>query len=186
MIIDLMLRHFPVNIVRHPDHEGDDTIYNLIKRSASTNPWVVISNDSDFTQLLDEFDNVSIYNPMAKSFVEKHESDYVSWKALRGDASDNIKGIVSDAKATFLMDEPEELEKFFNDPTNSQRFTENHKLIKFITWSEDEALLMQSSASPVRDWDAVMSVFDMYGFKSMTNEKARNKFVDTFDHLFSE
>jgi DNA polymerase-1 len=103
LILDLMTRHLPVSVVRHQDFEGDDVIYNLIKRSSSAVPWVVVSNDTDFTQLLNEFHNVSIYNPIAKTFVSQPDFCYVTWKALRGDGSDNIPGIPGVGPKTAAM-----------------------------------------------------------------------------------
>ena len=61
IIKDLLTRHFPVSVVRHPHREADDTIYNVIKQSSSVTEFVVVSNDSDFTQLLQDFENVSIF-----------------------------------------------------------------------------------------------------------------------------
>ena len=69
----------------------------------------IISSDSDFTQLLNSFEeNFRIYNPVKKSFVEKPDYDYVTWKALRGDPTDNIAGIpgVGDKTAEKLCKNP--------------------------------------------------------------------------------
>lgn len=184
-IVGLLAGSFPFSVVRHPHHECDDTIYNLIKRGTRAVKWTVVSNDSDFTQLLDEFEGVSIYNPMKKTYVEQAPHDYVTWKALRGDPTDNIPKIITDGAASALMDDPDALKEFFNDPANKEAFRKNYSLIKFTTWSDEEAHGMTSS-QPTKDWAPVRSTFEKYGFKSLLKDEAWGKFTATFDHLWGE
>ena len=178
---------FPVSVVRHPDHECDDTIYNLIKRSSSAVPWTVVSNDSDFTQLLNEFKHVKLYNPHLKSYESEPDYDYVTWKALRGDGSDNIPGVpgIGDETAKELVNDPDALTRIFQDQVVSETFARNVELIKFRTWSDDEAMQM-SSSDPIRDWEHVRKLFEEMGFNSLLKEKTWNKFVDTFDVLWGD
>lgn len=184
-IIKLMSTHFPLNVIHHPDHECDDVIYNLIQRSSSAGEWIVASNDSDFIQLLNQFGNVKVYNPMTKSFVVEPEHDYVTWKALRGDGSDNIKGIpgVGDVAAEKLVNDPEALKALFSDPEKARIFQRNYELIHFYKWSDEEAMQMTSS-SPQRNWDVVGEAFDTWQFKSIRKDGAWQKFINTFDPLF--
>lgn len=187
LVVDLLSKHFPVSVVRHPDHECDDTIANLIKRSSKAVQWTVVSNDSDFTQLLNEHENVRIYNPMAKEYVETPSFDYVTWKALRGDGSDNIPGLpgIGDTTADRLMSDPEGLQELFQDKAKAEQFTRNCELIRFMTWSNEEALQMTSS-SPSEDWDAVAAKFRGWAFNSIIKEPSWTKFKATFEHLWSE
>ncbi len=176
---------FPISVVWHPFFEADDTVYNLIKRSSTAIPWVVASNDSDFTQLLNEFDHVKVYNPMQKTYVEKPAYDYVHWKALRGDPSDNIPKItgMSDKKAEKALTTPGGASKFLNDALLVKQWQMNCELIRFHTWSDEEAFQMTSS-SPEREWDKVKTELNDMGFKSITNDKSWEKFVMTFDKLW--
>ena len=183
VVVDIMSRRFPVSVVRHPRYECDDVIYNLVRNSSKTAEWVIASNDSDFTQLLNEFDNVKLYNPMLKKFVEKPDYHYVAWKSLRGDASDNIPGIVSDGVATKMVNDPDLLREFFANSDNMVQFNKNFGLIKFIEWVEGEAEQMTCS-SPERGWEDVKQLFDGYGFKSLTKDGSWDKFVGTFDKLW--
>jgi DNA polymerase-1 len=193
-IEELLTAHFPVSIVRHPNHEADDTIYNIINRMPRSTEFVVISSDSDFTQLL-EFQNVKVYNPVKKSFVEWDAGlDYVVYKAVKGDTSDNIEGIpgIGEKKALKLAkrdvrlecEEHRELVKTtLNDPGYVGQFCRNVNLVRFITWSDEKAMAMTSS-QPIRDWEAVKARFTEWEFKSITNDKSWTKFVTTFDGLF--
>lgn len=185
-IVDLLSNHFPVSVVRHPTSECDDTIYNLIKRSTTAVPWTVVSNDSDFIQLIQEYSHVKVWNPIKKQFLEAPDAyDYVTWKSLRGDGSDNIPGIpgVGDKTAEDLARNPEKLSEFLSERSNADHFCRNHELISFQHWTEDERMEM-TSTSPRKDWDYVKDVFEGYGFKSMTKDDSWKKFVETFDMLW--
>lgn len=185
LIIGLLVQYFPITVLRHPDFECDDVIHNLIYRSSSAVDWVVVSNDSDFIQSLNEFPNVKVYNPIAKAYMSAPDHDYVTWKALRGDGSDNIQGIpgISDKTADSLVNDPDALAELFKDEVKAERFKRNYGLIRFQTWSDEEAMQMTSSA-PIKDWDAVAAAFDGWAFKSMLKESTWTKFKATFDTLW--
>jgi len=179
--VDLVKNYFPISTIMHQNLEADDVIYNLIVNSWSSIPWTVVSTDTDFIQLLD-FQHVNVYNPVKKQFLEPIK-DYVIWKALRGDSSDNIPGIpdISDKRATEFVADPTTLANFFEtDPEAFVLFKRNVQLIKFIRWTDEEALLLQSS-KPERNWDAVKECFNKWDFKSLSNN---DKFFSTFDPLF--
>lgn len=185
LIIDLLSRHFPVSVVRHRDFECDDVIFNLVRRSSSAVPWVVASNDSDFTQLLNEFPNVKLYNPIAKEFVETPPFDYVTWKALRGDGSDNIPGLpgIGDKTAEELINDPERLAALFKDKDLAEQFSRNYLLIRFHTWSDEDAMKMTCS-QPTKDWSAVATKFEEWLFKSLLKEGTWQKYQATFEPLW--
>ena len=82
-IIDILKSYFPINLIRHPDYECDDIIgYLSSKYEKENREVVIISSDTDFIQSITE--NVKLYNPVKKEFIEKKEYDYVKWKALVG------------------------------------------------------------------------------------------------------
>lgn len=185
VIVDLLTKHFPVSVVRHPTSECDDTIANLVRRSSTAIPWVIASSDTDFIQLLQERDNLRLYNPVRKEFVEAPDYPYVTWKALRGDATDNIPGIpgVGDKTAEKLASDPDLLSAFLNKPEIAPIFERNYELISFMEWSDEDRSLMTSS-TPAKDWQTVKSVFENYGFSSIVKDESWSKFVKTFDVLW--
>jgi 5'-3' exonuclease len=185
-IVDLLSKYFPVSVVRHPTSECDDTIYNLIDRSTTAIPWTVVSNDSDFIQLIQQYSHVKVWNPIKKEYLEApSDYDYITWKSLRGDGSDNIPGIpgVGDKTAADLAMDPDKLAKFLGDPDNAAQFQRNYDLIAFRKWSEDERL-ETTATSPVEGWHNVKSVFDDYGFKSIVKDAAWQNFTASFDTLW--
>ena len=70
IIIDLLEKHFPLSVLQHPDFEGDDVIYNVVKNASAAVDFVVVSSDSDFTQLLQDFHNVRVFNKITNAYVE--------------------------------------------------------------------------------------------------------------------
>ena len=183
VIVDMLARYFPISVLKHPDFEADDVVYNVIKNSSSAVEFIVVSSDSDFIQLLQEFPNVKLYNPITKAYVEAPAYDYVTWKALRGDGSDNIPGLsgVGDKTAEAVLDDVGALQELLTE--NKEQFERNVELIRFARWTEEETELMQSS-SPSKDWSTVKASFESMLFKSVTKEPYWSKFVATFDTLW--
>jgi len=181
------LRHLPITVMRHPMHEADDLVYNLVRNSSSAVTFTVVSTDSDFVQLLQEFSNVSLFNPVTKRLVEAPEHDYVLWKALRGDPSDNVPGVpgIGDVRAAELASDPDALQRFIAArPDVRELLDRNVRLIRFVHWSDDEAMDVESSV-PGHDLDALRSSFVEWGFESMLREPYWARFVATFDALVS-
>jgi DNA polymerase-1 len=111
VIVNMLALHFPISVMKHADFEADDLIFNVIRNASEAVEFTVVSTDTDFIQLLQKFPNVKLYNPVTKAFVEAPEYDYVHWKALRGDGSDNVPGIpgVGDKTAEEVMNDEDKL-----------------------------------------------------------------------------
>jgi 5'-3' exonuclease len=187
VVIDMLKETFPVAVMRHSDYECDDVIHNVIKNASSMVNFTVVSSDSDMTQLLCDFLNVQVYNPIKKEYLVRPKYDYVMWKSLRGDVADNIPGIpgATEEVALQLASNPDELPQWLKDHDAEAQFARNYRLIKFFDLSKEE-LLKITSSSPRRRWTDVYSQFESMQFKSLLVEKTWKKFVDTFDSLFAE
>lgn len=189
--IGLLRNFFPISVVRHPDYEADDLIATLIDRGTSAVETVLVSTDSDFIQLLQRHAHVRLWHPIRKEWIVAPPYPYTTWKALRGDPTDNIPAVLEgsqekmDAEADQLASDPELLSQFISDPDVIERFCRNDVLVTLKQIPEEEFSTMESS-SPRRDWDAVKAVFAGYGFGSIVGDKPWSKFVGTFDPLFGE
>ncbi len=91
------------------EREADDTIYQICNTFASTEDITIISEDMDLLQLVGMFENISVYRPIAKQRINKTNlkevvgvspKQYVYYKALLGDDSDNIPNIPDVGKDT--------------------------------------------------------------------------------------
>jgi len=145
---------------------------------------VVVSGDSDFIQLLNVFDNCKLYHPIKKTFIEKPDYDYVTWKALRGDLTDNIAGIpgCGDKTADKLVKDPELMTEYLKkDPIRQQVFERNVHLIRLVDFSDDLSIMEKTEG--VSDWEELADLFEDMGFDSMLKEKTWNKYIQTFGGL---
>jgi DNA polymerase-1 len=188
-IIEILWEFFPISLVKHPDYECDDVAAHLAKEHDDGNTEVtIVSSDTDFMQLIS--DTVKVYNPVKKDYVEGTEYDYVMWKALRGDAADNIEGFagIGDKRAKAIVENEEKLEDFLNKDDNRTKFEMNLNLISFHDLVEDNEVenikFFQTPFAP--KWDNLKQLFkDKYNFNSMVKtDKSWNNYINTFDKLF--
>ena len=184
-IINIVSELFPFDTVKHPDLECDDTIATLsMQHAADGDEVTIISSDSDFIQLLNiERYDIQIYNPVKKKFVETPDYDYVTWKALRGDATDNIPGIpgIGDKTATKIVKDPTKMQALLENKEKREIFERNVNLIRLVDFSNDMSKLETKTGTG--DWDMIEQTFEDLGFDSMLKEKSWNKYVKTFERL---
>jgi 5'-3' exonuclease len=184
-IINIVSEIFPFESVRHPDLECDDTIATLsIQHAQNGDDVTIISSDSDFIQLLNiERYDIKIYHPIKKKFIETPEYDYVTWKALRGDATDNIPGIpgIGDKTATKIVNDPQKMKMLLEDKEKKKVFERNVNLIRLVDFSNDMSKLERKIGN--KDFDMLRISFEDMEFNSFIKEKTWNKFVKTFERL---
>jgi DNA polymerase-1 len=183
--VDVMAAHLPISTVRHPRWECDDTIYNLVKKALQYESEVIVSSsDSDFIQLIQDFPTVKLWNHTKKVYVESPDYDYVTWKALRGDGSDNIKGVkgVGDKTAQKLMADQDSLIDFLTEDSNRAQFERNVSLIRFHEFSEEERTQIEHTRGSFNP-DYLRNYFESCGYPSMLSETYWPKFVATFERL---
>lgn len=179
-IIQLLKDKFPVRVVRHPNYECDDVLAALATDKHSNDECIVVSSDTDFYQLLQTHSNLKLYNPVKKEFIVAPTFDYVTWKALRGDATDNIPGFkgVGDKRALSLVESVDDLEAFLSRDDNRSMFDRNCQMIRFHNLTDELESLEVNE--PKVDWHDLRSLFNEMKFFSITNDKSWSKFVKTF------
>lgn len=184
--LELLTKYFPIKVIRHPNFEADDVVGALVRHWHYNDDVTVVSSDTDFIQLLNEFEKVRLYSPIKKKFAELPDYDYIAWKALRGDSADCIPGIpgVGDKTATKMIHDASLMESKLSKDNNREIFERNLKLIKFDTLDDEMHNLEVSS--PAFNWPAVKSVFAGFEFNSIVNDKSWKKFTDTFENLWIE
>ena len=126
-----LLEFLPITVISHVDYECDDVINTLVKKNRE-HENIVISNDSDYIQMLQvEGLNVQIYNPFSKKFMEAPAYDYVQFKALKGDTSDNIPGIMGPKKAEKTLAKENFVAELSEEDVAA--YQRNMVLISFVT-----------------------------------------------------
>jgi DNA polymerase-1 len=98
-----VLNSFEIPQIRCKGREADDVIYNIVAHTKLDIEFILVSTDRDFYQLLDCPKNVRIYSPGKKKEIGVKDVEkefgipiehYVEYKAMVGDPSDNLPGIM--------------------------------------------------------------------------------------------
>lgn len=137
-----MVECLPVSILALDHIEADDTIAymsELVTKNGGTS--IIYSTDKDFLQMVSP--NVKLYNPVKKKTFDVdivletygvHPSNFVFYRALLGDKSDNIDGVKGAGEKTVLKYIPE-----LSDPNRTvnlnlveQKYTDIKKKPKLI------------------------------------------------------
>jgi len=177
-----LIRHLPVKFTFHEDFECDDVIAHLARKVYDDKEVVILSTDTDFIQLLDN-PNVKLWNPIKKKFIEKWPVDYLTYKSLKGDSADNIKGVpgVGDKTAMKLAKDPDAMAEFFKKkPSAELEYTRSRELIKFANLTESQKSIYLEEFA--QDMDTLYAEFKEMNFKSIVG-KSWHKWVDTMERI---
>ena len=184
-IVRIINEYLPITVVKHKDYECDDVINYLAKVKHKNDKVTIVSSDTDFIQSVSE--NTLLYNPVRKKYINATDYDYVMWKSLVGDKSDNISGFkgIGDKRAKDLLSSKDNLEKFLNKDQNRKVFENNMIMIKFHDLNEDANEIAYHKANTNEStWSMLKENFTNMGFNSIVNkDKTWNKYVNTFNIL---
>jgi 5'-3' exonuclease len=87
-----ILEGYPIIQMGFDKAEADDIIYNICEMFQN-DEIKVITGDGDLLQLIQKFNNVKVWHPKKKKYVDPPEYDVVLFKSIAGDNSDNIMGL---------------------------------------------------------------------------------------------
>jgi 5'-3' exonuclease len=171
-----------VRYAMHPERECDDVISHLALNMHKEDEIVVLSTDTDFIQLLDERENLKIYNPVKKEFVERIPN-YAIYKSLKGDPTDNIPGIpgVGHIKATELASNTLARNFFLEKHMAHKIFSDAYTMVKFKSVPEDELVYIETKF----DEQKLLEEFTNREFKSIIGN-AWPKWVKAFGGINGE
>jgi 5'-3' exonuclease len=174
-----LLSYLPITLCRAADYEADDVIATLVD-NMKDEKLVVVSNDSDYIQLLQKgYKHLEIYNPMKKEMMKAPTYPYVVWKCLNGDKSDNIPGLLKPKKALECASNPEEFKKFMEIEENRSNFNINRQLIEFRIVPEDDIVVSEGITS----FSLLKDEFRHMEFESIINDTSWEKFRKTFENV---
>lgn len=174
---------FPIKLAKHDELECDDAIASLCVDVHHDDECTVVSTDTDFIQLLKPNGNVKLYNPVKKEYITPVDHDYVIWKALRGDKTDNIPRVegITDGKALKIVNDPNRLNEVRKDPVLGPQFERNLTLVRFKTGDHDNIQITHGAP----DLDKARSTFRDLKFFSMVNDTAWKNYTKTFQRLLN-
>lgn len=178
-IILPLMRFLPIATCRAANYEADDVVATLCE-NLKDEDLTVLSNDSDYIQLLQRgYQNMAIYNPIKKEFMEAPEYPYVAWKCMNGDKSDNIPALLKPKKALEAATNPDKFAAFMSVEENRANFQVNRQLIEFRSVPEEEIAIQEGT----RQFDLLKQAFAEMKFESIINDKSWDKYCKTFDCL---
>jgi DNA polymerase-1 len=144
------LEQLPITIVTVDNIEADDAIAYITQNIFTNSKNIIMSTDKDFLQLVNE--NTTVWSPMKKFIYDKKRikdefglmaSNFIIYKILNGDKSDNINGVPGAGLKSIIKNIPEvadhdlsvmELIDLIEKNKNKNKFFEkasnNYSLIK--------------------------------------------------------
>lgn len=144
------LNCLPLQVVRVDNIEADDVIAFITKQyfEHSSNKIRIVSTDRDFLQLVN--DRIEVFSPVKKKIYYPSEikselgiivDNYLLYRTLTGDMSDNIKGIAGLKLKTIIKLFPDIVHTKLDYETIFEYCKNNlikHKLYKLILNSKDQ------------------------------------------------
>lgn len=103
------LQFFPVKVISVPYVEADDVIAEVVNHIEKEDVAIIYSTDGDYKQLISK--NIACYNPISKLlitedvFKSKHgflAENYIYYKVVVGDKSDDLPGVSGIGEKTFI------------------------------------------------------------------------------------
>ncbi len=182
IIIDLAKTCLPLTSYYHPDYECDDLVLHIVKNVHPDDNVLIVSSDTDFIQILNEFPlRAKLYNPVSSSYRQNTDYDYVSWKAMVGDKSDNIPGVKGIGKKTAskILSKEGELTRRLEDSKFFSEYNTSYELIRLMPVDQDELIRYDSNF----DEPKVKTELERMGLRSLLKEEYYSKFVSIFNNV---
>jgi 5'-3' exonuclease len=179
MIKDLLL-FCPITLARAADYEADDVIGALCSNMLDEQV-VIVSNDSDFIQLLQRgYKHLSIFDPRKKEMMVAPSYPYIAWKALAGDKADNIPRLTRSDKAIKLVNSPTLFQQWLSSSEeNRSNFSINRKLIELSDVPLDDIIFTEG----YKNYDKLQVEFAQMRFDTLISDETWDRFVSTFERL---
>ena len=136
------LEQLPLTLISADNAEADDIIAYICTNLLKDSDKIIMSTDKDFLQLVN--DSINIWSPTKKLLYDKekifeeyglHSKNFIIYKILDGDKSDNIAGIKGAGLKTILKNIPQMNE--------DKKFTVKD-LINFINNTDKEIKLFEN------------------------------------------
>ena len=136
------LEQLPLTIISIDGTEADDIIAYISKQLLTTQKIIITSTDKDFYQLID--DRITIWSPIKKveyninKIKEEFDiwpSNFLTYRALEGDKSDNINGIRGAALKS--------IKKYIPQITGDDEFSIK-KLFEFVNNTDSKYKLIET------------------------------------------
>ncbi len=190
ILLPEILDNIGITSISSPGYEADDVIATVAKiEEKKGNNSVVVTGDKDILQIITDKTSVLI-NKRANQDDVKYTPEifedefklsleqYVWYKALKGDSSDNYSGIpgIGDKTARKIIDESRNIDELKNHPKISKHIDEFEKSLKLARICSDAAIDEKKLDQPsVFIPEKAVPVFKDYGFSSLVKRFQADK-----------
>jgi len=180
-----------IPVLEVPGFEADDIIATIASRAEQLPAEVdIYTGDKDLFQLITDRVRVIVFRKGVsntetydkQTFINKYGFEprfFTIWKALAGDASDNIKGVpsIGPKRATALLKKYETLDDILADSKVApykEIFWSNYKLVNVVRDVDIGDIV--SLRERISDWEATEELLETLSIRRFRNE-LRNLFM---------
>ncbi|NOZ91873.1 MAG: hypothetical protein GXO59_01230 [Dictyoglomi bacterium] len=186
-----LCRFLGIPVLEAPGYEADDIIATIATRAELIGAEVdIYTGDKDLFQLITDRVRVIVFRKGVSNtetydknkFIEKYgfsPDRFPIWKALAGDASDNIKGIpnIGVKRATALLQKYDDIEGLLSDKKIAPYiniFEENLRLVRVVRDVPVGDIV--SLRENLSDWEKASNLLDKLSIKRFRDE-LRKRFM---------
>lgn len=178
-------------------YEADDIIGTIAKKAKELgHKTLILTGDRDSFQLVDREGFIKVLIPVKSELVEYdtdkvfermgvYPEQIVDYKALSGDASDNIPGVkgIGEKTAAKLLEEFKTLENLYNNLDKVSSASQREKLINDKEMAEKSKFLAQICLDVPIDFDFEHTHLEMPNIEEFTDFLKKFQFRSFLDNL---
>ena len=199
------LECLPITVMSYDNVEADDVIA-FITTQCLKEKVIIYSNDKDYFQLID--DRVSVYFPAKNKMYAKQDmidefkilpENFIWYKVILGDKSDNIKGINGigktkfDSNFGFLLDNIYDIDSFKEkvtelDSKTLNRVKESFDIVErnhYIMQLSDVDISGSTKSKIMQLLDSEIPQLNRYKLKKMMSDDGLNSLIKNFEMWIS-
>lgn len=186
----------PITVISIDNIEADDSIAYIAKQyyEGVDNQITIVSTDKDYLQLTS--DKIRVWNPVKKKMYTPqvvseefgiHHENYLLYRILSGDKSDNIDGIGGVGLKTMIknfptvVDTPMTITQFINE--SEQKYEENPKK-KFFKNILDNREILNRNNSLMQLHEVDISTANKMAIQSLMDKEINRLDMGEFRKLF--
>jgi DNA polymerase-1 len=188
------LEFLPITMLTADNTEADDIIAYISRVVLKDSNKIIMSTDKDFLQLVDE--KTTVWNPTKKKLYDMnrvqdeygiYSKNFIIYKILDGDKSDNIPGIKGAGLKTIIKNIPQLTEEKEFTVKDLIKFVKNaDKKTKLFENIKNNYTLLKRNYILMQLFDAEISNYNKLKIQNVIHEKVPQLIKYKFSVLFMQ